>query len=358
MLKYSVQFLLLFSFFSGYGQHFNGQWKGNFVDKSSSYGFWGADTCDYVLELDVNDNKVTGTSYTYFTENGKKFYTICKVDGTVDLKKKYIEVKETERTKTNIPNNVSNCLQIHKLTYFKQGNIETLEGNWTPSPTQKGNCGFGTTFLTRRSLISSYPNLITKHNNNSSPIQNKSDKVASDNPIAKSTKPAIQEKTKTVKDKIEESSRKIPDEDKIVIQNIEPEKKIENTPVNIENKEVSKLEKRKSSVLKTIEVENKSIKIDLYDNGEVDGDSISLYYNKKLLLSNKRLSEKAISLKLSFDEDNEINELVMYAENLGTIPPNTALMIVTDGPNRYEVRITSDFEKSGVIRFVLKPTPH
>ena len=71
-------------------------------------------------------------------------------------------------------------------------------------------------------------------------------------------------------------------------------------------------------------------------------------------LSNKRLTTKAISLTLNVENDNSINELTMYAENLGTIPPNTALMIITDGPNRYEVRITSDLEKSGVIRFVHK----
>ena len=45
----------------------------------------------------------------------------------------------------------------------------------------------------------------------------------------------------------------------------------------------------------------------------------------------------------------------MYAENLGSIPPNTALMVVTDGDNRYEVRISSDLQKSGVIRFIHKP---
>ncbi len=346
---------MVLSFLSGYGQRFSGQWKGSFVDKSSSYGFWGADTCDYVLELDVDDSKVTGTSYTYFSENGKKFYTICKVDGTVDTKRKYIEVRETERTKTNIPNNVSNCLQIHKLTYFKQGNIETLEGNWTPSPNQKGNCGYGSTNLTRRSLINSYPNLITKNNISN---QNKSDKSVQHPPVVKSEPVKSQQKTQVIKDKIDELSKKLTPDEKSSIDNDEPQKKTTDISSQRENNDITKLEKRKSTVLKTIEVENKMIKIDLYDNGEVDGDSISLYYNKKLLLSNKRLSEKAINLKLSFDEDNEVNELVMYAENLGTIPPNTALMIVTDGPNRYEVRITSDFEKSGVIRFILKSTPH
>ena len=47
----------------------------------------------------------------------------------------------------------------------------------------------------------------------------------------------------------------------------------------------------------------------------------------------------------------------MYADNLGSIPPNTALMVVTDGGNRYEVRISSDLQKSGLIRFVHKPKP-
>ncbi len=44
----------------------------------------------------------------------------------------------------------------------------------------------------------------------------------------------------------------------------------------------------------------------------------------------------------------------MYAENLGEIPPNTALMIVIDGDNRHEVRITSDTQKNGTIAFTHK----
>ena len=107
-------------------------------------------------------------------------------------------------------------------------------------------------------------------------------------------------------------------------------------------------------MLKKIEVNSKTIKVDLYDNGEIDGDSISLFFNGKLLLSNKRLTDKAISLTLNLDDNLETNDLVMYAENLGTIPPNSALMVVTDGPNRYEIRIISDLKRSGEIQFVRK----
>ncbi len=71
-----------------------------------------------------------------------------------------------------------------------------------------------------------------------------------------------------------------------------------------------------------------------------------------MIASRKRLNANALTFHLPVDKDAENNELVMYAENLGSIPPNTALMVVTDGVRRYEVRITSDLQKSGVIQFV------
>ena len=113
--------------------------------------------------------------------------------------------------------------------------------------------------------------------------------------------------------------------------------------------------RRNSELVKTIEIDNNSFTVDLYDNGEIDGDSVSLFFNSKLLLSHKRLSDKAIRLTLDVDNNQNINELIMYAENLGSIPPNTALMVINDGDNRYEVRISSDLQKSGVIRFIHKP---
>ena len=113
-------------------------------------------------------------------------------------------------------------------------------------------------------------------------------------------------------------------------------------------------EKRGNEILKTIEITNENFMVTLYDNGAVDGDSISLFYNGKLILSHKMLSEKPITLNLDATTNHAVNELTMYAENLGTIPPNTALMVVTDGDSRYEVRISSDLKKSGTIRFIHK----
>jgi hypothetical protein len=106
--------------------------------------------------------------------------------------------------------------------------------------------------------------------------------------------------------------------------------------------------------LKTIAIKNETFTVDFYDNGEIDGDTISVFFNGKLVLSNKMLTDKPITLKLNIDPDKQVNELVMYAESLGTIPPNTALMIVHDGDDRYEARIESDLGRNGTIRFTHK----
>ena len=89
----------------------------------------------------------------------------------------------------------------------------------------------------------------------------------------------------------------------------------------------------------------------MYDNGEIDDDTISVYLDKQLVLSKKRLSTAALSVNLKMDESNSEHELVMVAENLGRIPPNTSLMIVTAGDKRYEVRITSTEQKNAMVRF-------
>ena len=111
---------------------------------------------------------------------------------------------------------------------------------------------------------------------------------------------------------------------------------------------------RKNVVLDELEVESDSLRIDFYDNGEVDGDSISVFFNDKLLASNQRLSTKAIQMKLALDPSKEINEISMFADNLGTIPPNTALMIVYDGRRRYEIRLSSNLQQNGTVRIKRK----
>jgi len=112
----------------------------------------------------------------------------------------------------------------------------------------------------------------------------------------------------------------------------------------------NQFKERENVVTDEIEVGSDSLKVDFYDNGEVDGDSISVFFNNQLLTSSQILSQKAIHFNLTLDDARPVNELSMFADNLGSIPPNTALMIVDDGKKKYEVRLTSTLQNNGTVR--------
>ena len=111
---------------------------------------------------------------------------------------------------------------------------------------------------------------------------------------------------------------------------------------------------RENVVINEIEVESDSLKVSLYDNGEIDGDIISLFYNKQLILNSQKLTHKSIKIILTLDSTKTFNEISMFADNLGLIPPNTALMIVDDGKRRYEIRLSSSLDKNATIRIKRK----
>jgi len=101
-----------------------------------------------------------------------------------------------------------------------------------------------------------------------------------------------------------------------------------------------------------IEVDADSLRVALYDNGEVDNDSISLFYNRKLVATKQMLSSQPLNFTLPLNEG--VNEISMFAENLGKIPPNTALAIIYAGDQRFELNLTSTLDKNAAIRFKRK----
>lgn len=102
-----------------------------------------------------------------------------------------------------------------------------------------------------------------------------------------------------------------------------------------------------------LEVESSELTIQLFDNGQVDKDSISLFYNGKLLIEKEQLTDNGLRFNLHIDS-SKVNELSMFAENLGYIPPNTALMVIYDGNKRYEINLTSTLQTNGTIRIKKK----
>ncbi len=111
----------------------------------------------------------------------------------------------------------------------------------------------------------------------------------------------------------------------------------------------AQMAKRKKSEEGHIIVNTKRITLNIYDNGIVDGDSVSIFFNGKLLLTHQLVSEKPIVLDLELDENLVKNEIILFAENLGNISPNTALIVVNSGDKQYELFSNTDLGKNAVL---------
>src|SRR5665213_1329600 len=111
----------------------------------------------------------------------------------------------------------------------------------------------------------------------------------------------------------------------------------------------AEIEKRVTKSDQSFYFESDSLLLTLYDNGVVDGDTVTVLMNGNVIFSKAGLSTVANSKTIYITPDMDSVKLVMYAENLGSIPPNTGLMIVNDGDKRYEVRFTADLQTNAAI---------
>jgi len=103
-----------------------------------------------------------------------------------------------------------------------------------------------------------------------------------------------------------------------------------------------------------IEVKNRNIELRINDYLNIDDDSVSLYLNRGRLLGKTRISKKPIRIKVALDKDR-LNEILIYAENLGNIPPNTSQLVIIDGTNTHRLIIESDKQKSAAIYLNYNP---
>ena len=348
--------LLVFSFLIlGLGhakaQRMSGQWIGGFTSADDPSG----SSTDYVLEIEVAGTQVSGYSYTYFSMSGKRYFVICRLKGSFDKGSKSLSVNEVETVKTNTPKDFKNCHQSHELTYLKQADKEVLLGKW--KPVEKGSdCGKGNTSLERKLLITTPPT--SKKDEKTSP------KKIDTNPVQQKTVAEPDPKpSPSIKKPTEEKIHALPKGNQQSLTEKSAEKKTDPKPVmpmeggkakNLSESAKEKLTQRNAQVIKTIEVTGPSIKIDIYDNGQVDGDTVSIFMNGVLLIPAKMLTAKPITININVNETDDVYDIVMFAESLGTIPPNTALMVVTTANKRYEINITSTEQTSGSIRLKVK----
>ncbi len=121
---------------------------------------------------------------------------------------------------------------------------------------------------------------------------------------------------------------------------------------------VAQFTRRKIVYTKDLEITSDSIRISLYDNGEIDGDTVTVFLNGKPVLAHQELTARAMNIYLTLDNSKDVNEISLFAENLGKIPPNTALMVVTDGVSRFEVFLSSTYTQNATVRIKKRISRH
>jgi hypothetical protein len=111
------------------------------------------------------------------------------------------------------------------------------------------------------------------------------------------------------------------------------------------------VQERKMIAPQIITFKSDSLELSLYDNGEIDGDTVSVLLNGTILLPRQGLKASAIKKTIYIQHgDDEVN-LVLYAENLGKYPPNTGLLVVHDGDDVYQLRFSADLQQNASVVF-------
>lgn len=109
---------------------------------------------------------------------------------------------------------------------------------------------------------------------------------------------------------------------------------------------------RKVNTISSIEVNDEIIYVEVWDHNKIDDDTISLFLNDEKVLENFRISGKKtkfpITLKPGF------NRLRLHAENLGSIPPNTAALRIIEPGKSHPFQLKSDLDASEAVNIIYK----
>lgn len=369
-----------------FAQQLEGKWKGYFTPNNSPFGKV------YSYEMDITqgpNNQLTISSYTKLS---KEFSAQAYASGNLDKITQLVHIEEQGFLDLKIQENYAPCLMNNFMIYKNLRGHEIIEGTYTSYNKKTGrDCGGGKVYLEKeipiQQLIVAEKN--SKKNNiktTTAPILKIAEapkQVVSVNniPIKTSEKIIVpksnKESSKSSKEFIAQKTKATPENLNNAIQNAqvnsvkeEPvmEETIFDEPEDIEKEIRIKqgngfqtipwvLVGRENKLAKKILTNSKQFSIDLYDNGTIDNDTIIVYDNKKLLISKKRLSYKAIHLEFTMNEAVNEHEIIIVAHNMGTVPPNTALLVLKEGGNRQELFITSTNKTNAKIIVSYAPPP-
>ncbi len=367
------------------GQDLTGKWKGYFTPSRDLDGR----IVTYEIVIKENpDHTLTASTYSKISNN---FTANALATGMHSENAQLVSITETSLNKKKLVGNFEACLMSNFLNYRVVRGYEILEGSYTATNEISGkDCGGGKVYLEKEGpivkeftaktadpktatankiiakekktkpakQIAIVKQVLTKtHQTNTSKLTNTTkpntttkSNASQANPIQSNTTSTSIQTVSTPTNAVNalQENTKAPA--------VNETSASPNTSATKSSGQILPwvLVGRENKLVKQVIVNSSSISIDLYDNGTIDNDTIMVFDNKNLLLENKRLSYKATHFDVNFNKDNNRHEIIIVAHNLGTVPPNTALMVVKDGTSRQELYITSTLSVNAMIIFELK----
>ncbi|MFT3823747.1 MAG: hypothetical protein QM731_07490 [Chitinophagaceae bacterium] len=371
-MKRFLLFLFCFTGLYACAQDLTGIWRGNFYSGPRTQNTLSqGEQYKFEVQLGQDQKAFEGVTYSYQTTI---FYGKATCKGTINPLTKKVLLEELKLVEVRMSPFSDACIMTCFLQYSKIGEEEFLEGTYTSMNLKdSSNCGRGTIYLRKVTTSDFYEEpFLTKRKNNKTEAPKKDTALIAKKPPVKITpapqKPAPAKQAPIAKANPSTKKTVTPPQQKATTPKsttpapvIKPSTGLPLAPTDTAKKEITPtapiipvpkvLLSRDNELVKTITTGASEVTINIYDNGSIDHDTVSVYLDKKLVLSRKMLTYKPLTLTLKLDETNNYHELVMVAENLGDIPPNTSLMVVKAGNKEYEVRITSTEQKNAVVIF-------
>jgi hypothetical protein len=317
-------------------QKLTGIWRGYF---SAASGIFtediGEEMYKYEVQIDQQtDNSIKGVTYSY---KSTVFYGKSSMQGIYTASSKNLLLKELKLLELRIGGNSEPCLMTCYLDYVKIGKLEVLQGTFiSTNAKNKKDCGSGKVYLERVLKSDFELEDFLLHPKPAAPITQQKPVIKpsnTDTDIVNRNKDTDTEKsTSNVK-------TAVPEIKKSVATVVTPKVLVQ----------------RENFLIKRIITSEPNIKVELFDNGTIDNDTISLYHNNEQVIKKGKLNYQPLTYSFNCGSEPISHELILVAENLGEIPPNTAIMVVTIGKKRQEIFLTSDEKKNAKIIIDYKP---
>jgi hypothetical protein len=334
---------------------------------------------NYELALSEYRGKITGYSYVTFVSRDTFYYGIRKIKASIVNVELIVE--DDKMILNNFPE--SPAKRVKRITTIPlngQDSLVDLKGRWKTNQTKEYYSVPGTITINRNNdssrsaLVNHLKELgiIAQEDTHTysqdvaivTPVKkedniNKSNSdVATDNRKKSKTKAEKEIKNNNETAVVNSKNTSVTDNSRKTDK--ETEKRKEDVAIhNVKNKTapvvnvpaVLPYDQRRNHLMQTLDVTADSLLLSFYDNGVIDGDSITVYLNGVNIISHNRLTAVASKKTIDISKLGDRIELLVVADNLGTIPPNTGLVVVRDGDNTYQVNFTADMQTNASLVF-------